>query len=93
MTVLVLTMEIYLPVACSLKDKRAVIKSLLCRVRQQYNVSACEAGHLQQLRRSLLAVAWVGRDAARGRQVLALVEDLVEAADGAVLGTAGVEIR
>lgn len=90
--VLLLTLDIRLPAARSLKDKRAVVKSALSRMRRQYNVSACEAGYLQLHGRALLAVAWVGRDGVNGRKVLAQVERLIEGTNGAVVMDSAVEV-
>ncbi len=93
MKVLLLTIELRLPAARSLKDKRAVIKSLLSRIRRQYNVSACEADYHQAHGRSQLAVAWVGRDGDTGRRLLDRIELLVEETNGAVVAETDVELR
>ena len=90
---LLLTIEVRLPAARSLKDKRSVIKSLLSKIRRQYNVSASETDYHQAHGRSLLAVAWVGRDVDAGRRLLDRIELLVEETNGAVVAGSDVELR
>ena len=38
-----LTLELYIPLAESLKDKRSVVKPLLARLHREFNVSTCES--------------------------------------------------
>ena len=61
----VLTLEIHLHAAESLKDKRRVIKSLMGRARSRHNVAVAEVDHQDLLQRSELAFLGVasGRDA------------------------------
>jgi uncharacterized protein YlxP (DUF503 family) len=46
----------------SLKDKRRVVKSLLKRVRNKFNVSASEVGDLDLLQRAEIAIVTVAND-------------------------------
>ena len=43
MVVGICTVELYIPEAHSLKDKRGVVKSIIRRIRNKFNVSVCEA--------------------------------------------------
>ena len=43
MVVGICTVELYIPEAHSLKDKRGVVKSIIRRLRNKFNVSVCEA--------------------------------------------------
>ncbi len=43
MTIGQLTLELHLPMARSLKDKRGMLKPLIVRLRRDYNVSVIEA--------------------------------------------------
>ena len=45
--------------AMTLKDKRRIIKSLKDRVRNKYNVSIAEVGHNDSIRTAILGVALV----------------------------------
>ena len=58
----VLQVEISIPDAMSLKDKRQVVKSLKDRIAHGHNVSIAEVGALDEHRRSILGVAMVSND-------------------------------
>lgn len=60
----VLTLELAMFEAQSLKDKRRVVKSFKDRVRNRFNVSVAEVEHLDLRQRAGLAVAMVSNDAA-----------------------------
>lgn len=47
--------EFFIPMAHSLKDKRAVVKSMLTRSRQKFNVSAAEVDHQNVWQRTRIA--------------------------------------
>jgi len=63
MNVGVLTLELVVYEALSLKDKRRVVKSIKERLRNRFNVSAAEIGHLESRQRSTLGLAMVSNDA------------------------------
>lgn len=63
MVVGVLQVEIAVPDAMSLKDKRRVVKSLKDRIAHGHNVSIAEVGALDEHRRSILGIAMVSNDA------------------------------
>ncbi|CAM3748631.1 DUF503 domain-containing protein [Alkalicoccus chagannorensis] len=52
MTIGVLTLDVHLPDAQSLKDKRAVVKSVADRIRRRFNVSFSEIDHQQVWQRA-----------------------------------------
>lgn len=56
------TLEVTIPDSHSLKDKRQVVRSILDRIRSRFNVSACEADHLDDWQRATLAFACVAND-------------------------------
>jgi uncharacterized protein YlxP (DUF503 family) len=58
-----LTVEIYVPGITSLKEKRGVVKSLLARLRKDFNVSVAEVEDQDQLGHSVIAVAAVSPSA------------------------------
>jgi uncharacterized protein len=51
--------ELHVPAAASLKDKRRVVKSILDRLRARFNVSASEMEEQDLWQRAVLAVACV----------------------------------
>ncbi len=78
-----LTVELRLPGAQTLKDKRQVLQSLLDRVGTRFNVSAAEVGYNDEHGRAQIAVACVGNSIAHCGEVLDKVLALVEREDRA----------
>jgi uncharacterized protein YlxP (DUF503 family) len=68
--VAVLTADLRLPEAQTLKDKRSVVKSLVQRTAQRFRVSAAEIGSQDDPRRAVIGVAVVSGEAAHADQVL-----------------------
>ncbi|MGB8648421.1 MAG: DUF503 domain-containing protein [Anaerolineae bacterium] len=64
--------------AQSLKDKRSVIKPILARVRDHFNVSAAEVDDLDAWQRSTLAFACVSTDADYAHGLLTKVVTFIE---------------
>jgi uncharacterized protein YlxP (DUF503 family) len=62
MVVGVLQVDLSVPDAMSLKDKRRVIKSIKDRIAHHHNVSIAEVGALDEHRRSILGLAMVSND-------------------------------
>ena len=58
----ILQVEISIPDAMSLKDKRQVVKSLKDRIAHGHNVSIAEVGALDEHRRSIIGIAMVSND-------------------------------
>ncbi len=87
----VLTLEIQISEAHSLKDKRHVVKSLKDRLRTKFNISIAEIGFQETWQRSLLAAVTVSGDRGRAEQVLQSVEREVASLIGAMLVDATVE--
>ena len=77
MTVGVLQLELSIPSAFSLKDKRQVVKSLKDRIAHAHNVSIAEVGALDEHRRSILGVAMVANDSAYVEGALSKLVDFV----------------
>ncbi len=55
-------LEIYIPGACSLKEKRFVLKSLRDRIRRKFNVSIAELEWNEKWQRSLLGIVMVSNE-------------------------------
>lgn len=81
----VLTLELAIYDAYSLKDKRRVVKSLKDRVRARFNVSVAEVDHHDVHRRATVAVAMVSSDAAHLHGCFDQIVDLVRSRIGAGL--------
>lgn len=65
-----LTLDIHIPHAQSLKDKRMVVRSLKDRLRTKFNVSVSEVDHQELWQRSQLSVVTVGSSETFVHQVL-----------------------
>jgi len=57
-----LTLDIHIPHAQSLKEKRMVVRSLKDRLRAKFNVSVSEVDHQDLWQRSQVSVVIVGSD-------------------------------
>ena len=78
MTVGVLLVQLRLPGKGSLKEKRGVIKSLLARVQNRYNVAAAEVGENDRWQAAEIGVACVSNSAAHANEILSNVVKFVE---------------
>lgn len=57
-----LTIELVIPYAQSLKDKRSAVRGLTDRIRSKFNASVAEVGYQDKWQRSVVAVCFVGGD-------------------------------
>jgi uncharacterized protein len=78
MVIGICTLQLIIEGSNSLKDKRQVIKSILDRVRDKFNVSAAEVDDLDSWRRATLGFACVSKDQVFVDQVLQKALALVE---------------
>lgn len=62
MLVGICTVELYIPEAQSLKDKRGVVKSVIQRLRNKFNVSVCELDNHDIWKNATLGLAVVSKD-------------------------------
>ena len=81
----VLQVEISIPDAMSLKDKRQVVKSLKDRIAHGHNVSIAEVGALDEHRRSIIGVAMVSNDKRYVEGALSKLVDFIRMAPQASL--------
>jgi uncharacterized protein len=77
MTIGVLQLELAVPDAMSLKDKRRVIKSIKDRISHGHNVSIAEVGGLDEHRRCVLAMAMVSNDRRYVESALSKLVDFI----------------
>lgn len=73
-----LTLEIHIPDARSLKDKRQVLRSLKDRLRGRFNVAVAELAHQDTWQRSQIGVVSLSNDEAHLTQSLQAVFDEAE---------------
>ncbi len=73
-----LTLEIHIPDARSLKDKRQVLRSLKDRLRGRFNVAVAELDHQDTWQRSQVGIVSLSNDEAHLEQSLQAVFDEAE---------------
>lgn len=86
-----LTVELYVPDAMSLKDKRSVVSSLLERLSNRFNVAVAEIDALDNHRLAILAVTTVANDLQHVTRVLDTALRYIEGEPRAVLQSTQVE--
>jgi hypothetical protein len=75
MPVGLLTLELHIPDAQSLKDKRQVIRSLKDKLRRQFNVAVAELDHHDLWQRSVVGVVTLSTEERHVQQSLQQVLD------------------
>ena len=80
-----LTVELYIPDAMSLKDKRSVVSSLLERLGNKFNVAVAEIDALDNHRLAILAVTTVANELSHVSRVLSAAESFIEGEPRAVM--------
>jgi uncharacterized protein YlxP (DUF503 family) len=69
----ILNAHLNLPQVRSLKEKRRILKSLIARLRNDFNISIAEVADNDSHRHAVIAAAIVSNDRAFGDQVIAKV--------------------
>ncbi|MGD8630373.1 MAG: DUF503 domain-containing protein [Gammaproteobacteria bacterium] len=75
-----LTMELLIPWARSLKDRRSAVRGLKDRLRSRFNASVAEVAYQDKWQRVILAVCIVDNDRRRLEATMARVRQLTEEA-------------
>lgn len=78
MVIGVATLELHIPMNGSLKGKRSVIKPIIARLRNDFNVSVAEVDEQDSLRTAVIAVACVSSDQDYAHGLLMKVVESVE---------------
>ncbi|MBI5014585.1 MAG: DUF503 domain-containing protein [Deltaproteobacteria bacterium] len=72
------TVELFIPEARSLKDKRSVVRSVVQRVQNQFHISVAEVESLDVLQTATIGFAVVTNDSRLANSILSKVVDAVE---------------
>ena len=75
-----LTIELLVPWARSLKDKRSAVRGLKDRLRSRFNASVAEVGYQDKWQRAVLAVCVLGNDKRQLESDMSRVRQLCEEA-------------
>jgi uncharacterized protein YlxP (DUF503 family) len=71
-------LQLYLPEASSLKAKRSVLKSLLARVRNKFNVAAAEVDQNDVWQSAVIGIVTVSNSTAHANQMMSHVIQWIE---------------
>ncbi len=77
MIVGLLTLDLHIPESNSLKSKRMVIKSLIDRIRNKFNVSVAEVDANNLWQRSVIGIAYVANETVIINKVFEKIRTLV----------------
>ncbi len=78
MIVGVCELQLHLPEVTSLKHKRSVLKSLIARMRQKFNVSAAEVGDNDLWQSAVIGVVTASNSTRHANQTLSYVMNWIE---------------
>jgi uncharacterized protein len=92
MPVGMLTLELHIPDAQSLKDKRQVLRSLKDKLRRDFNVAVAELEHHDTWQRSVVGIVTISNEEKHLREVLQKVLDEADRILGSVLINQQLEI-
>ena len=88
----VLQVELAIPGAFSLKDKRRVVKSVLERLRRRFGVAAAEVDALDTWNRAGLGISFVANERRRAESHLQHVLNSLEQESDAIVQHAQIEV-
>jgi uncharacterized protein YlxP (DUF503 family) len=92
MPVGLLTLELHIPDAQSLKDKRQILRSLKDKLRRDFNVAVAEMEHHDSWQRSVVGIVTISNEEKHLREVLQKVLDEADRILGSFLINQAVEI-
>ena len=92
MPVGLLTLELHIPDAQSLKDKRQVLRSMKDKLRRQFNVAVAELDHQDVWQRSVVGVVTLSNEEKHVNEVLQKVLDEADRILGSILINQAIEI-
>ena len=70
--------ELYLPGVTSLKEKRGIIKSMLTKMRNQFNIANAEVGKLDAWQSSTIAITTVSNSTSHCHEMIQTVLKWIE---------------
>lgn len=76
--IVLVTVELFIPFAQSLKDKRSVVRGLKDQIRARFNASVAEFGYHDKWQRALVGVCMLNGDKHRLEADMSRVQQLCE---------------
>ncbi|RNB77387.1 DUF503 domain-containing protein [Brevibacillus panacihumi] len=83
--------ELFLPACQNLKEKRAIVKSVIGKLRSRFNLSVAEVAYQEQWQRTVLGIAAVANEVSFLQQEIQAAIRLVEIHPGVELIAADTE--
>ena len=80
LSISLLTIELMIPWARSLKDKRSAVRGLKDRLRARFNASVAEVAYQDKWQRAIIAVCIIGNDKRQLESNMSKVRQLCEEA-------------
>jgi uncharacterized protein YlxP (DUF503 family) len=77
--------ELSIPAARSLKDKRQVVKSIIEKIKHRFNASIAEVGYLDTWKTALIGVSCVSNNKTHVEEMIQNVVDFMENDDRAIV--------
>jgi len=77
MIVGLLTLDLHIPSATSLKEKRLIVKSIIDRIKNKFNVSVAEVDANNLWQRSVIGIALVTNETVMVHRVFEKIKNLV----------------
>lgn len=81
----IVRIELHIPAATSLKDKRSVVRGLKDRIRQRVQAAVAEVDHQDLWQRAALGVAVVSGESRQVDELIQTVRRIVDGTPGAEL--------
>lgn len=85
MTIGFCRIDLYLPECASLKQKRGVLKGVIARTRNKFNVSVAELDDHDRWQRARLGVVTIANESRYANRVLSQVVNAIEREDHLIL--------
>jgi len=74
-----ISIKIFIPTSLSLKDKRSVVRSLITRLKNKFNISVAEIDSLDQWQIAVIGMAIVGNETKILNQQISKIITFIEA--------------
>ncbi|UCG61857.1 MAG: DUF503 domain-containing protein [Candidatus Zixiibacteriota bacterium] len=92
MVTVILTIRLDIPGIGSLKEKRRILKSLITKLRNDFNISIAEVGNNDVLRSATIGAAVVSNNSSFGHQVISKVVNKIEASPDVLIADYSTEV-
>lgn len=78
----VIKFSIHMPLSCTLKDKRSVVRSLCHKIRNRFDVSVAEVDRNDDLRTAIIGISCVSNDSKIIQSIISHILTYIQQAAG-----------